>query len=452
MTEEDGLPESRRRLAMGCILLGVVLGNLDGAIANIALPTIGRELSASDSATVWIVNSYQLSVAICLLPIAALGEIFTLKRVYAFGIGLFGLASLGCALSPNLTVLVGARLIQGAGGACLAALGPALIRAIYPRRIIASGFALIALAVAISAAVGPTIAALILSVATWPWLFLVNIPICIIALPLFLAIAPRGSSRRRPFDFAGTALSAVALGLIVIGVDALGGQGIGVAVGEIVAGLFCSVLLVWLQSRRQAPLLPLDLMRVPVFALSAGASVCSYAAQILSYVSLPFLFQSTLGRSPLATGLLMTPWPLLVAVAAPISGRLLSRYRPSILASLGLVALAIGLFLLAALPDRPADWDIAWRMGLCGIGFGFFQTPNNMVLMTSGPADRSGAASGMVALARTLGWSLGSALVALIFALHPTRGTVVCLAAGAIFAVSGAAISGARLISRQKPS
>lgn len=450
MSETDGLPLPRRHWVMMCILMGVILSSLDSAIANIALPTIARELDATDAGTVWVVNGYQLASAVCLLPTAALGEILGIKRVYAFGMALFTASSLACALAPSLDLLVAARLVQGIGGACMSALGPALIRDIYPRSRLGSGFALIALAVAMSGALGPTIAALILSVARWPWLFLVNLPVCLLALPPFLALMPPSRRHQRAFDISGALLSALSLGLIVVGVDTVGDNRLTLAAAEIGGGLLGFALLVWQQSRRTTPLLPLDLMRIPLFALSIVTSVCSYSAQILAYVSLPFLFEVVMHRSQIATGLLVTPWPLLVAVAAPIAGRLTVRYPAAVLGSIGLAVLTAGLLLLVVLPAAPADWDVGWRMGICGIGFGFFQTPNNMTLMTTGPAARSGAASGMVAVARTMGWSLGSALVALIFGLWGRSGTIVCLEVAAGFAAAGTLFSGARFASHRR--
>jgi DHA2 family multidrug resistance protein-like MFS transporter len=160
------------------------------------------------------------------------------------------------------------------------------------------------------------------------------------------------------------------------------------------------------------------------------------------------MLQTVMHRSAMATGLLVTPWPALVAVAAPLAGRLSSRYPAAILGSIGLAVLTAGLLLLALLPGAPADWDIAWRMGVCGLGFGFFQTPNNITVMTSGPMARTGAAGGMMAVARTIGWSLGSALVALIFAMATARPTVLCLEVAAGFAALAALISSARRFSR----
>lgn len=446
-SEDQGLPVRQRRLVMSCVLLGVLLSNLDSAIANIALPTLVHELGTSAAAVVWVVNGYQLAVAVCLLPAAALGEIIGHKRIYAAGLVLFMVASLFCATAQSLASLVSARLLQGVGGACLAALGPALVRAIYPRRLIGSGFASIALVVAMAGALGPTVAALILSVASWPWLFLVNLPVCLVTIPLFITVAPQSQRTPRTFDLSGALLNATVLGLLVTGVDIMGHDG-GWATCMLSGGLFFLVGLLWHQSKRNTPMLPLDLLKIPVIALSIATSICSYAAQIIAYISMPFLLQIILHRSAVETGLLVTPWPLLVAFAAPVAGRLSSRYPASILGGIGLAALACGLALLVGMPSLPSNWDVAWRMAVCGAGFGFFQTPNNTTMMTSGPANRSGAAGGLVAVARTVGWCLGSALVTMIFQLAAANRTTWCLTVAAAFAVVGAVVSIARGLSR----
>ena len=364
--QPDGLPVAQRRWAMFCVLLALALSSLDSAIANIALPSIVRALATSDAAAVWVVNGYQLAVTICLLPAAALGESLGLRRVYAAGLAIFTLASLGCALSPTLAVLVAARLAQGVGGACMSVASVALVRAIYPRSIIARGYALVALAVAGSGALGPTIAALILAVASWPWLFLVNVPLGLIALPLALTVTPPDVRVPRRFDWIGSGINALAFGLVIVGLRMLGSGGTAVAVEVMVAGMFCFALLARQQSRKATPLLPFDLLRIPAFALCDGhVDLFIIAAQILAYVSLPFLFETAAASvARFETGLLVTPWPVMVAFAAPVGARLMGRYPAAVICSVGLILLAGGLLLTAgAAWQRRLRLDIAWRPG-----------------------------------------------------------------------------------------
>ena len=171
------------------------------------------------------------------------GGVVGAERVYAAGLAIFTLASLGCVLSPSLPALVFARGVQGVGGACISVAGVALVRTIYPRRSLSEGLALIAVVVAVTGALGPTIGAMILAVANWPWLFLVNVPVGVLAVPLFLVVAPPDVRIARPFDLTGVALNALAFGFFVIGVGALGAGNPEIAVGEIVAGF--SSLLSW---------------------------------------------------------------------------------------------------------------------------------------------------------------------------------------------------------------
>jgi DHA2 family multidrug resistance protein-like MFS transporter len=428
---------------MICILVGLGLSSLGSAIVNIALPNISRSFATSGAAAVWVVNAYQLSATVCLLPTASLVESLGLKRVYAAGFAIFVAASLGCAFAPTLPMLVSARLIQGAGAAGVSVAGMAFVRVVYPHHMVSKGFALVALAVAIPGALGPTIASAILSVAKWPWLFLVNVPFGL-AVPVFIATAPRDVRSAGSLDLTGIALNALAFGLFVVGVGTLGTGDGPIAAGEIAGGLFFFGVFVRQQLQHPMPMLPFDLFRIPLFTLSVWTSVCSYAAQIMAYVSLPFLFETSMHLSAVETGFLVTPWPLMTAVTALIAGRLATRYPASGICSVGLALLAIGLLLMIFLPAVPEKWDVAWRLALCGIGFGLFQTPNNTAMMTAGPVGRSGAASGMNAAARYIGWSLGSALVSLIFGLGGDHGAVYCLAAGVAFALMGVATSSAR--------
>jgi len=205
------------------------------------------------------------------------------------------------------------------------------------------------------------------------------------------------------------------------------------------------VLLLRRQAGHPAPLLALDLFKARSFRLSALTSICSFSTQGLGFVALPFLLQSTLGYSAVDTGLLMTPWPAVVAFMALIAGRLADHYPPGLLGGLGLVALGIGMASLALLGAHATPLDICWRTALCGAGFGFFQAPNLKALMGSVPHRRSGSASGVVATARLLGQTLGAGLVALCFHLSQAHAPQVALWLGCGFALAGSVASVLRL-------
>lgn len=445
-TDADGLPPPQRYWAIAAVALGITMAVLDSSIANVALPTIARDLNAAAADSIWVVNAYQLVITMLMLPLAALGEIVGYRRVYRVGLVVFTLASLGCALSDSLVSLSAARVLQGVGAAGMLSVNSALVRFIYPSHLLGRGIGINAFVVALSAAAGPTVAAGILSVASWPWLFAVNVPIGIATLAA-ARMLPRTPRSGRRFDLPSALLNALFFGLLIIGIDSVGHSGRPLyAVLAFAGAALSGVVLVMRQLPQTSPLLPVDLLRIPIFALSIATSVCSFAAQMLAYVSIPFYFQDLLGRSEVATGLLMTPWPLAAAAVAPIAGRLADRHSAGILGALGLVIFAAGLGLLALLPAVPGDADIVWRMMLCGAGFGLFQSPNNRAIITSAPRDRSGGASGMLGTARLLGQTVGAALVALMFSLFGGRATIWALGLAAGIALLAAAVSYTRLV------
>ena len=322
----------------------------------------------------------------------------------------------------------------------------ALVRFIFPRRQLGRGIGTVALVVASSAAVGPTVAAGILSVAPWPWLFAVNVPMGILTLVAARAL-PRTPRAARPFDYLSALLNAIFFGLLIAAIDSLGHGGRALTALVAVAGAAAAgVALVLRQLPQASPLLPVDLLRIRQFSLSIATSVCSFMAQMLAYVAVPFYFQDVLGHGAVATGLLMTPWPAAVAVTAPIAGRLADRFNAGALGALGLATFAAGIALLALLPAAPADADVVWRMALAGVGFGLFQSPNNRVILGSAPAERSGGASGMLGTARLLGQTTGAALAALLFGLAGARATYWALGTAAAISLLAALVSATRLV------
>lgn len=419
----DGLPKPRIYWAWATLMVGLTLAVIDGTIANVALPTIAAEFNADPAAAVWIVNGYQLAIVVTLLPFAALGEIYGYRRVYLCGVSLFTIASVACVFSRSLEALTAARIVQGLGGAGLMSVNAALLRYTVPQAKFGTAIGLNALFVAASSTVGPTLAGIILSSLSWPWLFVINIPLGVMAVAMGFNNLPENERSNRRFDLVSAVLTALTLGLIVTMIDSAShAVDAGVIALQAVVCVFAGFLLTRRSLRTAEPLLPLDLLRIPVFTLSICTSIMSFLAQMMAFVSLPFLFQLQFGFRPIEVGFLMMPWPIALAVVAPISGKLSDKYSPAILGLLGLLFFATGLALVGLLPPNPGVADICWRMGICGIGFGLFQAPNNRMMITSTPRARSGAASGMLGTARLLGQSLGAALVALMLSLWGIEG------------------------------
>jgi DHA2 family multidrug resistance protein-like MFS transporter len=451
----EGLPPSARLRAMATIAIAVSMAVLDSSIANIALPTIARDMATTPAATIWVVNAYQFAVTVSLLPLAFLGDILSYKRVYMAGLVVFTIASLGCALAPTLPLLVLARVVQGFGGAGIMSVNTALIRFIFPRGQLGRGLGFNALTVATFSALGPSIASAILSIASWHWLFAINVPLGVIALWLAARVLPMTPRARHRLDVLSVVLNAATLGLVITAVDGMGRNNGVVEVIELVLAAVIGTAFIYRQLSLPVPLLPVDLFRRPIFALSVGTSVCSYIAQTMAYVALPFYFQYVVGLTQVDTGLLMTPWPAIVVIVAPIAGRLSDRYPAGVLGTAGLAIMTTGLLCLLFMPANPSYADVAWRMAVCGMGFGFFQSPNNRLLVGSAPVERSGAGSGMLATARLTGQTLGSAFVALAFGLNGAgastevgHGTTLALAIAAGSAAVAMVVSSLRLRAR----
>src|SRR5215469_3834539 len=357
----DGVPLPQRYWAIATIALGITLAVMDSAIANVALPTIARDLHTTSAFSIWVVNGYQLAIVISLLPLSSLGDIVGYRKIYIAGLVVFTASSLLCAFSVSLPMLALARMLQGFGAAGIMSVNTALVRFIYPYRLLGRGIGVNAVVVAIAAAVGPSVASAILSVANWPWLFAVNVPIGIAAITIASFALPVTPKAPHAFDLAGALLSALSIGFLIVAIDA-GGHGVQAAV-YLPAAIFavaCGYFLFRRELSRSAPLLPVDLLRIPVFSLSVATSVCSFVAQMLALVALPFHLQSEFGYSAVETGLLITPWPIAVGIAAPIAGRLADRHPVGLLGGIGLSIFAAGLILLAFMPQRPEFGDVAW--------------------------------------------------------------------------------------------
>ncbi len=449
--------------ALAAIWLAVALGALDTAIANTALPAIGADLHSAAAASVWVINAYQMAVVACLLPLAAFSDVVGPKRVFIWGNVVFTVGSLCCLLAPSLVWLALARGLQGIGAAGVMAVNLSLIRLIFLPTQLGRGVGMNAFVVGLGFCMGPTVASLVLSVASWPWLFGINLPVGLLGWYLGTRFIPGRASQasRAPhptsskadaiqrFDVPLAALTGLTFGAFILTLTAAAQQSDGqVIAASAIVTVLAGLALLRRQKGAPAPMFPVDLLSRPLFSLSVLTAIGAFATQGVAFVSLPFYFETVLLRDPIHTGFLMSAWALVVACVGPFAGRLSDRFPPAALGGIGLAILSMGMLSLKWMPLDASGWEIALRMGLCGLGFGFFQSPNLKAIMSSAPATRSGGASGMVAVARLTGQTTGAALTALCFTLAGTHGSGWALGLGAVTAATAAALSWSRLWAR----
>lgn len=432
MSKNLNIEVTRPYLAVIAVLAAIMMGVLDGTVMNVALPTLSKEFNVTPSDIIWVVNAYQLVVTMMLLGFAAIGDVFGYKKVFLCGVSIFVTASALCAMSKSFEMMVASRILQGIGGACTMSINTALLRIIFPPARLGRVMAANAVIVAVTAASGPALGGAILSVGHWSWIFLMNIPLGLAALIIGWKLLPHNPPQKtkQKLDGQSVVMNAVFFGLLIYTIEGMAHDGFStLLLLQAVVTVIVGVLYIRRQLQIPMPILPVDLFRIPIFSLSIGCSIACFTAQMLALVSLPFFMQHSLGMGVAATGLLMTPWPLATTLTAPIAGRMIERLHPGILGAVGMGIFAIGLCLLATLGNDTELWNLAWRMAVCGIGIGLFQTPNNVTITTSAPIQRSGGASGMLGTARVLGQTLGTAIVAILFHYmgQESGGEVVCL-------------------------
>ena len=418
------LPVSRRRRAYAALILGTILSVLDASIANIALPTIGRELHSSPAATVWVTNAFQLAVTAAVFTFGSLGQSRGPTTIWRIGIVTFTLGSLLCALSRSFEFLVLARIVQGLGAAAIMSLAPALIRDVYPRSRLGHAFGLNAMYTGVATAAGPTAGGLLLAVLPWQWLFAINVPVAFVIVFLARGAVPEIPGTGAPLDVRSAATSAVGFGLLVYGLDGIArGDAPLLIAAELLAGGGAFAWFVRRQFVLPHPLIALDLFRMPRFAVASQASFTGWAAWSIGVITLPFFLQLDYGMSPLQSGLLMTSWPIATAVVAPIAGRFADRYAVGLVATIGLVifALALSMYAYAALHPSIVLLVSAGIVG--GAGFGIFQTPNNREIMGSGPPEKGGSVAAIFASLRVAGQTFGASLAAIVFATFAPSAT-----------------------------
>jgi DHA2 family multidrug resistance protein-like MFS transporter len=434
-----GLDRPRRTLAAGALWIALIAVSIELMSMSVVLPAISRDFGISPADATWVVKAYQLSILLSLLPLSALGEVVGYRRVYQAGLGLYSAAAICCLLAPSPVLLICARALQGLGVAGIVSVNGALVRYVFPHDRLTRAFATNSVIVAVFGALGPSLASAAIAIGSWRWLFALSTPLCLLSLFLGWQSLPENPTTGR-FQGMNAGLYAGTIASLFTGSEAVRlGWPRGIAIALFGGACICAVTLIRRSLKLTRPLVPVDLLRGRLFQLSILTSIGAFAAQTMAFVALPFQLIFAMHLSQVEIGPLLMSWPIAVAVAAPLAGNLAGRISTATLAGFGLAVMAAGLMGIAFLPVNAGPANIVWRLAMCGFGFGFFQSPNNHLVLTSAPMDRAGAAAGMQAIARHIGQISGASMVAALFTF--SAGGPAALAIGAGIAAAGAFLS-----------
>lgn len=402
----------RRYWAILGLCLSTAAVVLDGAIAAIALPTITRDLGINPSSAVHVVTIYQLVSVICLIPLAALGDRLGFRRVYRFGLSLLTVSVLLCFFVRGLYPLLALRFAQAVGASLVLSVSSALLREIYPSRILGRGLALNSMIVGIFASVAPTLGGAILAYARWPMVFASAAPLAMIGLALS-GNMPDPVRRSVRFDGRAAALYGCTMAMLFGALDGNVGFSPPVRVALLIGAIGLGIGLVRRESRVERPVIPVDLLRRPLLALSATGSLLCFAASMAIIVMLPFRLEMVYGFSVAQIGLVMSVWPLAMLVVSPAIGILSDRISARLIGTLGMGVATIGLLLIAGLKEAQAV-DLYWRLGLCGAGFACFTASNARLILANSPRDRAASVGSLISTSRLTGQSMGAILAGTI--------------------------------------
>jgi DHA2 family multidrug resistance protein-like MFS transporter len=434
----DGLPTPRRYLAIAAVSFGTALAVIDASIVTVALPTLAHDLGVKSSAAVLVVTVYQLVLVMTLLPFSALGSRIGLRRLYQYGQIIFLVSTILCFFARSLPFLLAMRAIQALGAGASLSVSSALIRAIYPARQLGRGLGISNIVVSSGGAIAPTLGGLVLSVASWPWIFAAAAPLALLSLVLGRQALPEPQPHEQPYDVLGALLCALTFGLTIFGLEsAVHGSSPITSAATVATGAVVAFAFVRRELESKMPILPVDLLAQPVLALSAIGALTAFIASMTFILSLPFRLQQQYGFSPGEVGAVITPWPLGMMIIAPLAGILSDRFPAGLLGGIGMAIAATALLLLAFLPAHVSQFEIVWRMALCGMGFGLFLAPNARLILHSAPHARAASAGGLISTIRLTGQTLGATLLAALFSIGAGGNRVPALVAAGLALLAG---------------
>lgn len=445
------------RRAVTAWSLGYTVSVLAGGMVSAVLPLMARDLGVSAAQAIWVLNAFMIANTVTILPAAALADSFGYKRVFRIGCTIFLAASLLAAVSRSFEAVVLARALQGLGaGVTTACLGH-FIRVTYPPDRVGRGLALNAMQVSAAYGGGPAVAALVLTVASWPWTFAVCAVIGAVSLLMSRRSLADSAPHPSPIDARSVVLNGAAVSLTILAVQSLAQGGSPTLIALEAAG---AVVTGWFFVRRQLripkPMLGVDLLRNPVIALSVITMTLAFIAHGMTFATLPFFLHGPADASGARTALLLVCLPAAGMLMAPVAGRLADRYPIGAIGAAGLVLCCLGITLLLMVSPAAATWDLAWRIAVIGVGFALFGPPNTRGIIMSAPQERTGAATGLNATFRSLAQTIGAALAAVLFGWlgggqATDASSRAALATAAVLVAVGAVLSLSRLHAARRP-
>ncbi len=407
-----------RWLIFSVMVLGTFMAVLDSSIVNVALPIIAINLGVELPIVQWVVSAYLLVITITLPVFGKMGDLYGRRKVFLLGLMIFTLGSLLCGISSGIYSLIIARAVQAIGASILMSNSPAIISVTFPGKERGRALGMIGSVVALASMSGPSLGGLLVGIFNWQSIFYINLPIGLVAYFLgYIILPPEEKCRQESFDVIGSFLFAVGMtGLIMV---LIRGQewGWGSYMVASISSLTIMLLaiFVWYEKRVKHPIIDLSLFKIWPFLAGNISNLLSFMAMFSNSMLLPFYLHSILSLSPTEIGLAITPFPLLMAITAPISGYLSERISSMILTSTGLTIMMAGLIYLATLTEQSVIWQVVIGQAVMGAGNGIFQSPNNNSVLSSVPMDKVGLGSGMNALMRNIGMVSGIAVAVSVF-------------------------------------
>lgn len=414
-----------RWFILATVSVGTFMATLDSSIVNVALPTISGKLHADLSILQWVVTAYLLTISSLLPVFGRIADLLGRKRVYSFGFLIFTLGSVLCGLATNIWFLVGMRVLQAVGASMLMANSAAIITANFPPQERGRALGLTGTVVALGSLTGPALGGILVGLLNWRAIFYINLPIGIIGYLAARIILPNDQLKQsgESFDFVGALFFTFGMISLLFAVN--NGQDWGWLSLPILTGIVLGSLLLitffFTETRVAHPMIDLSLFRNRPFLVGNLSGFLSFVAMFANTMLMPFYLQHVLNYNPTQVGLLMTSFPLMMAVIAPISGHASDRIGPVALTTGGLFVTALGLFYLSTLTAQSAFWQVIPGSLLMGLGAGLFQSPNNSSVMSSVPPRKLGVAGGINALVRNVGMVIGIAFSVSLFENREAR-------------------------------